>query len=151
MEGLRRDGIPILLVEQNMHRAIGHRAALLRAGAGAVVLEGDGGKPLASRRHWFGSWRSGHGGRRPAHRLLLAAETLERGRVEARASLSVVAEAGFRTVSDERVDIGDAIGQDLEEEAKRMGMQCILLEDLVHRLWRRAATRSAGRRPVHLA
>ena len=60
---------------------------------------------------------------------LLAAETLERGRVEARASLSVVAEAGFRTVAMSASTSADAIGRDLEEEAKRMGLQCILLED----------------------
>ena len=43
MEGLRRDGIPILLVEQNMHRAIGIVQRFYVLERGAVVLEGDGG------------------------------------------------------------------------------------------------------------
>ncbi|MCP5283973.1 MAG: ABC transporter ATP-binding protein [Burkholderiaceae bacterium] len=43
MEGLRRDGIPILLVEQNMHRAIGFVQRFYVLERGAVVLEGDGG------------------------------------------------------------------------------------------------------------
>ena len=43
MEGLRRDGIPILLVEQNMHRAIGLVQRFYVLERGAVVLEGDGG------------------------------------------------------------------------------------------------------------
>jgi branched-chain amino acid transport system ATP-binding protein len=43
MEGLRRDGIPILLVEQNMHRAIDLVQRFYVLERGAVVLEGDGG------------------------------------------------------------------------------------------------------------
>lgn len=42
MEGLRRDGIPILLVEQNMHRAIDFVQRFYVLERGAVVLEGDG-------------------------------------------------------------------------------------------------------------
>lgn len=44
MEGLRRDGIPILLVEQNMHRAVGLVQRFYVIERGAVVLEGEGGK-----------------------------------------------------------------------------------------------------------
>jgi branched-chain amino acid transport system ATP-binding protein len=44
MEGLRRDGIPILLVEQNMHRAIGLVQRFYVLERGAVVLSGDGTK-----------------------------------------------------------------------------------------------------------
>jgi branched-chain amino acid transport system ATP-binding protein len=42
MDGLRRDGIPILLVEQNMHRAIGLVQRFYVLERGAVVLSGDG-------------------------------------------------------------------------------------------------------------
>ena len=42
MEGLRRDGIPILLVEQNMQRAVGLTQRLYVLERGAVVLEGRG-------------------------------------------------------------------------------------------------------------
>jgi branched-chain amino acid transport system ATP-binding protein len=42
MEGLRRDGIPILLVEQNMHRAIGLVQRFYVLERGAVVMTGDG-------------------------------------------------------------------------------------------------------------
>ena len=42
MEGLRRDGIPILLVEQNMHRAIGLVQRFYVLERGAVVMSGDG-------------------------------------------------------------------------------------------------------------
>lgn len=45
MEGLRRDGIPILLVEQNMHRAVGLVQRFYVIERGAVVLEGEGGQP----------------------------------------------------------------------------------------------------------
>ncbi len=45
MEGLRRDGIPILLVEQNMHRAIGLVQRFYVLERGAVVMSGDGTKP----------------------------------------------------------------------------------------------------------
>ena len=41
MEGLRRDGIPILLVEQNMHRAIELVQRFYVLERGAIVLEGD--------------------------------------------------------------------------------------------------------------
>ena len=44
MEGLRRDGIPILLVEQNMHRAIGLVQRFYVLERGAVVMSGDGTK-----------------------------------------------------------------------------------------------------------
>ena len=44
MEGLRRDGIPILLVEQNMHRAIGLVQRFYVLERGAVVMSGDGAK-----------------------------------------------------------------------------------------------------------
>ncbi len=44
MDGLRRDGIPILLVEQNMHRAIGLVQRFYVLERGAVVLSGDGGR-----------------------------------------------------------------------------------------------------------
>ena len=44
MEGLRRDGIPILLVEQNMHRAIGLVQRFYVLERGAVVIAGDGAK-----------------------------------------------------------------------------------------------------------
>jgi branched-chain amino acid transport system ATP-binding protein len=44
MEGLRRDGIPILLVEQNMHRAIGLVQRFYVLERGAVVMAGDGAK-----------------------------------------------------------------------------------------------------------
>lgn len=43
MDGLRRDGIPILLVEQNMHRAIDLVQRFYVLERGAIVLEGDGG------------------------------------------------------------------------------------------------------------
>jgi branched-chain amino acid transport system ATP-binding protein len=43
MEGLRRDGVPILLVEQNMHRAVGLVQRFYVLERGAIVLEGDGG------------------------------------------------------------------------------------------------------------
>jgi branched-chain amino acid transport system ATP-binding protein len=42
MDCLRRDGIPILLVEQNMHRAIGLVQRFYVLERGAVVLSGDG-------------------------------------------------------------------------------------------------------------
>lgn len=42
MEGLRQDGIPILLVEQNMHRAIGLVQRFYVLERGAVVMSGDG-------------------------------------------------------------------------------------------------------------
>ena len=42
MDGLRRDGIPILLVEQNMHRAIGLVQRFYVLERGAVVMTGDG-------------------------------------------------------------------------------------------------------------
>jgi branched-chain amino acid transport system ATP-binding protein len=42
MEGLRRDGIPILLVEQNMHRAVGLVQRFYVLERGTVVMEGDG-------------------------------------------------------------------------------------------------------------
>ena len=42
MEGLRRDGIPILLVEQNMQRAVGLTQRFYVLERGAVVLEGRG-------------------------------------------------------------------------------------------------------------
>ena len=42
MDGLRRDGIPILLVEQNMHRAVGLTQRFYVLERGAVVLEGRG-------------------------------------------------------------------------------------------------------------
>jgi branched-chain amino acid transport system ATP-binding protein len=42
MEGLRRDGIPILLVEQNMHRAVGLTQRFYVLERGAVVFEGRG-------------------------------------------------------------------------------------------------------------
>jgi len=44
MEGLRRDGIPILLVEQNVHRAIGLVQRFYVLERGAVVMSGDGTK-----------------------------------------------------------------------------------------------------------
>ena len=42
MEGLRQDGIPILLVEQNMHRAIGLVQRFYVLERGAVVMSGEG-------------------------------------------------------------------------------------------------------------
>jgi branched-chain amino acid transport system ATP-binding protein len=42
MEGLRRDGIPILLVEQNMRRAIGLVQRFYVLERGAVVMSGEG-------------------------------------------------------------------------------------------------------------
>jgi branched-chain amino acid transport system ATP-binding protein len=42
MDGLRRDGIPILLVERNMHRAIGLVQRICVLEHGAVVMAGDG-------------------------------------------------------------------------------------------------------------
>ena len=42
MDGLRRDGIPILLVEQNMQRAVGLTQRFYVLERGAVVLEGRG-------------------------------------------------------------------------------------------------------------
>ena len=42
MDGLRRDGIPILLVEQNMQRAVGLTQRFYVLKRGAVVLEGRG-------------------------------------------------------------------------------------------------------------
>ena len=42
MEGLRGDGIPILLVEQNMHRAVGLTQRFYVLERGAVVLQGRG-------------------------------------------------------------------------------------------------------------
>jgi branched-chain amino acid transport system ATP-binding protein len=45
MDGLRRDGIPILLVEQNMHRAVGLTQRFYALERGAVVLQGRGDKP----------------------------------------------------------------------------------------------------------
>ena len=44
MEGLRRDGIPILLVEQNMHRAVGLVQRYCVLERGAIVMEGEGGE-----------------------------------------------------------------------------------------------------------
>jgi branched-chain amino acid transport system ATP-binding protein len=44
MESLRRDGIPILLVEQNIHRAIGLVQRFYVLERGAVVMSGDGTK-----------------------------------------------------------------------------------------------------------
>jgi len=44
MEGLRRDGIPILLVEQNMHRAVALVQRFYVLERGAVVMSGDGTK-----------------------------------------------------------------------------------------------------------
>jgi branched-chain amino acid transport system ATP-binding protein len=44
MEGLRRDGIPILLVEQNVRRAIGLVQRFYVLERGAIVLEGEGAK-----------------------------------------------------------------------------------------------------------
>ena len=44
MDGLRRDGIPILLVEQNMHRAVALVQRFYVLERGAVVLAGDGAK-----------------------------------------------------------------------------------------------------------
>lgn len=46
MEGLRRDGIPILLVEQNMHRAISLVQRFYVLERGAVVMSGDGTKAV---------------------------------------------------------------------------------------------------------
>lgn len=43
MESLRQDGIPILLVEQNLHRAIDVVQRFYVLERGSVVLEGDGG------------------------------------------------------------------------------------------------------------
>lgn len=45
MEGLRRDGVPILLVEQNVHRAIGLVQRFYVLERGAVVMSGDGTNP----------------------------------------------------------------------------------------------------------
>lgn len=42
LEGLRQDGIPILLVEQNMHRALGLVQRFYVLERGAVVMAGDG-------------------------------------------------------------------------------------------------------------
>jgi branched-chain amino acid transport system ATP-binding protein len=44
MESLRRDGIPILLVEQSMQRAIGLVQRFHVLERGAVVMSGDGAK-----------------------------------------------------------------------------------------------------------
>jgi branched-chain amino acid transport system ATP-binding protein len=44
MDSLRRDGIPILLVEQNMHRAFGLVQRFYGLERGAVVMSGDGTK-----------------------------------------------------------------------------------------------------------
>jgi branched-chain amino acid transport system ATP-binding protein len=42
IDGLRRDGVPILLVEQNLHRALGLVDRFYALERGAVVLEGCG-------------------------------------------------------------------------------------------------------------
>jgi branched-chain amino acid transport system ATP-binding protein len=42
MDGLRRDGIPILLVEQNMHRAVALTQRFYVLERGAVVMQGRG-------------------------------------------------------------------------------------------------------------
>lgn len=47
MDGLRRDGIPILLVEQNMRRAVDLVQRFYVLERGAIVLAGDG----ANRAH----------------------------------------------------------------------------------------------------
>ena len=44
MDSLRRDGIPILLVEQNMHRALALVQRFYVLERGAVVMAGDGTK-----------------------------------------------------------------------------------------------------------
>jgi branched-chain amino acid transport system ATP-binding protein len=42
IDGLRRDGVPILLVEQNLHRALDLVDRFYALERGAVVLEGRG-------------------------------------------------------------------------------------------------------------
>ncbi|MEY4712510.1 MAG: hypothetical protein RIS88_1960 [Pseudomonadota bacterium] len=45
IDGLRRDGVPILLVEQNLHRALDLVDRFYALERGAVVLEGRGDRP----------------------------------------------------------------------------------------------------------
>lgn len=63
---------------------------------------------------------------------LLTAEAFEGGRAVIEACLSVAAEAGFRVVAINPSTAPGAIGPEIEAEAMRLGMQCILVDDAAH-------------------
>lgn len=63
---------------------------------------------------------------------MLTAEVLEYGSAEARSCLRVGAAAGFGAVAMSPATSTSRIGQDIQAEAKRLGMQCIVLEETAH-------------------
>jgi hypothetical protein len=63
---------------------------------------------------------------------LLTAEAFEGGSALKAACLSVAAEAGFRVVAMNHSTATGGIGPEIEAEAMRLGMQCILVNDAAH-------------------
>lgn len=63
---------------------------------------------------------------------LLTAEAIERDGAEAMACLSVGAEAGFVAVAMSPSLSTSGIGDDIQAEARRLGMRCIVLEEAAH-------------------
>lgn len=63
---------------------------------------------------------------------LLTAEAFARGSAVAKACLSVAAEAGFGVVAMHHSTATGERGPEIEAEAKRLGMQSILVNEAVH-------------------
>ena len=63
---------------------------------------------------------------------LLTAEAIKCGSAVTKACLSVAAEAGFRVVALNHSTATGGIGPEIEAEAMRLGMQCILVNDAAH-------------------
>jgi hypothetical protein len=63
---------------------------------------------------------------------LLSAQALECSRAANQAYLCVAAEAGFRLVAMNHASATGGIGPEIEAQALRLGMQCILVNDAVH-------------------
>lgn len=63
---------------------------------------------------------------------LLPLPALEGGSAPTRAHLSLAAEAGFSAVAIEPSTPTGGIEQDIEAEATRLGMRCILVDDAAH-------------------
>lgn len=87
--------------------------------------------PRTAKR-WCGSWRSDMTASDARIAWLPTAEALECDGAEAMTGLSVGASAGFRAVAISPATSARGIGQAIAAEAKRLGMQCIVLEEATH-------------------
>lgn len=83
-------------------------------------------------KRWCDSWRSDVAGDDLRIAWLLTPQVVEGGIAATKARLSMAAEAGFRVVAIDPSTATAVSGQEIEAEAKRLGMHCILVNDAAH-------------------